>query len=271
MNNIASKVINLSKKYTFSHQNKERYTALRDVVTYAAKRLRRKLVSPVTFHTSPISMGVKGFTLVELAVVLVILGTIYMSVLKVQSMVKNAKIQQVINQYREIRTAVLVYKDKYGYLPGDDPKARTHLGPAAMGAAKPDGDKGGDGNSYISTAYISYPVDEQYTVFNHLSLAGLLSGPNAGGGVVKDIFGKTVYIVAYKISPSTTAKNNYIRFALLPPDVAQALDAALDDGLSNSGSVLCGDMPDPYDSLLLATSYRSTTGNLPKYTLIKIE
>ena len=44
------KVENLSKKYILSHQNQERYTALRDVMTNGVKNLGKKLLSPFTFN-----------------------------------------------------------------------------------------------------------------------------------------------------------------------------------------------------------------------------
>ena len=45
------KVENLSKKYTLSHQNQERYTALRDVLANGAKNLGKKLLAPFSNST----------------------------------------------------------------------------------------------------------------------------------------------------------------------------------------------------------------------------
>lgn len=46
------KVENLGKKYTIHHQQRESYTALRDVMAHGAKRLGAKLLSPFTVHSS---------------------------------------------------------------------------------------------------------------------------------------------------------------------------------------------------------------------------
>lgn len=198
-------------------------------------------------------LGSKGFTLVELAVVLIILGAIFMSVLKVESMIKNAKIRQVINQYRELRTAILVYKDKYGYLPGDDLYAVAHVG-------------GGIGNG---DGYVYDP--EWYRAFLHLSLAGLISGSYNGtaSSIPKHVFNGSVYITMQNIAG---IKYNYIRFDSLPGDVAQALDVAIDDGKSDSGIVQSGNTATLVGGIWLITpaSSYSTSANMG-YTLVKYE
>lgn len=203
--------------------------------------------------------GEKGFTLVELAVVLVILGAIFMSVFKVESMIRNAKIRQVINQYREFRSATLVYKDKYGYLPGDDPKGSVHVN-----GGNGDGDGLVDNNN-----------TELYGLFRHLSNAGFISGSYVGASTAKHIFGDNLVVMAIKISD--VIYNNAM-FYNLPADVAQALDNVLDDGLSNTGNVQAGGLSvinTELRGLLPAISYESyksamLAGN-SQFTLIKME
>jgi hypothetical protein len=50
--NTVIKVENLGKKYLIRHEQRERYTALRDVMANNVKRLGRKLLSPFTIHHS---------------------------------------------------------------------------------------------------------------------------------------------------------------------------------------------------------------------------
>jgi hypothetical protein len=45
------KVENLGKKYLIRHEQRERYTALRDVLAKGVKRLGRKIFSPFTIHS----------------------------------------------------------------------------------------------------------------------------------------------------------------------------------------------------------------------------
>ncbi|WP_293446082.1 prepilin-type N-terminal cleavage/methylation domain-containing protein, partial [Persephonella sp.] len=60
----------------------------------------------------------KGFTLVELAIVLVIIGIILGAVLKGQELIKNAKEKRLYNTYREMIAAINTYLDRYNALPG---------------------------------------------------------------------------------------------------------------------------------------------------------
>ena len=53
MSDTVIKVENLSKKYIISHQQKERYTALRDVMARGVKNLGKKLIAPFSSSKTP--------------------------------------------------------------------------------------------------------------------------------------------------------------------------------------------------------------------------
>jgi hypothetical protein len=55
-------VENLGKKYILQHQQRESYTALRDVIANSVKSLGKKFFSPFTIHSSPI-LGMSVFML----------------------------------------------------------------------------------------------------------------------------------------------------------------------------------------------------------------
>jgi len=57
------KVENLSKKYLLHHQQTERYTALREVMSRGVKNLGKKLLSPLTSHVSPFTASEDFFAL----------------------------------------------------------------------------------------------------------------------------------------------------------------------------------------------------------------
>ena len=61
----------------------------------------------------------KGFTLVELAIVLVIIGIILGAVLKGQELINNAKVKRLQNDLRGIEAAMWTYYDRAGRMPGD--------------------------------------------------------------------------------------------------------------------------------------------------------
>jgi prepilin-type N-terminal cleavage/methylation domain-containing protein len=88
----------------------------------------------------------RGFTLIELSIVLVIIGLIVGGVLVGRDFIDAAKVRTQISQIEKYNTAANTFRGKYGYLPGDIP------GPNAtqLGFAARDGSRGlGDGNGII--------------------------------------------------------------------------------------------------------------------------
>src|SRR6185436_13495553 len=87
-----------------------------------------------------------GFTLVEIAIVLVIIGLLLGGILKGQEMITQAKTKNVIADFSGISTAYHSYQDRYRATPGDDngAAARWAVAPAAVS---------GNGNGTIAGAY----------------------------------------------------------------------------------------------------------------------
>src|SRR5262245_65778267 len=86
-----------------------------------------------TYHSRPGELGTKGniamnksqkgFTLVEIAIVLVIIGLLLGGILKGQEMITQAKIKNVIADITGVSAAMYGYQDRYRALPGDDRSA----------------------------------------------------------------------------------------------------------------------------------------------------
>src|SRR3954471_22953503 len=68
-----------------------------------------------------------GFTLVEIAIVLVIIGLLLGGILKGQELINSAKVKNLANDFRTIPTYIYAYQDKFRALPGDDSKATSHV------------------------------------------------------------------------------------------------------------------------------------------------
>src|SRR5713226_8139586 len=88
----------------------------------------------------------QGFTLVEIAIVLVIIGLLLGGILKGQEMITQAKIKNVIADFSGVSAAYHGYQDRYRAIPGDDPNAATRwtVAPAAVS---------GNGNGVVAGTY----------------------------------------------------------------------------------------------------------------------
>jgi prepilin-type N-terminal cleavage/methylation domain-containing protein len=68
-----------------------------------------------------------GFTLVELAMAIVIIGMLLGGVLKGQELIENARLTVTVAQTKSIQSAALLFKDTYGTLPGDVANAASRI------------------------------------------------------------------------------------------------------------------------------------------------
>ncbi len=126
-----------------------------------------------------------GFTLVELAIVLVIIGLIIGGILVGRDMIRGAEIKAQIRQIDGYVAAVHTFKNKYNCIPGDCANA-TQFGLGPLGTASDNGNgDGAIGNRNftfnIASAQFSggWP-SEALNFWYHLSRAGLISGSFAG-------------------------------------------------------------------------------------------
>lgn len=173
-----------------------------------------------------------GFTLVEIAIVLVIIGLLLGGVLKAQQMIENAKIKNIINDMKGVSAAYYSYQDQYHAIPGDDAAATARFAGAVSGG----------GNGAIAGAYTAVAAPaagaESNNFWQHTRMAGLLNGvatatsalpaTNAAGGLLG------VQNGAYAMT------GNVVCAGGIPRKMAISIDTQLDDGNSDTGNVKSG-------------------------------
>jgi prepilin-type N-terminal cleavage/methylation domain-containing protein len=183
----------------------------------------------------------KGFTLVEIAIVLVIIGLLLGGILKGQEMITQAKIKNIMSDFSGISAAYHGYQDRYRAIPGDDPgaTARWTLGIAAPAS-------GVFGNGVVSGAYGSTTANDESRLFwLHLRSAGFVSGTGQQQpfNAVTGLLGvQTGDAVTAGTGPTLTTGGNgftglIICSANLPDKIAIAVDTQMDDGASTTGTV----------------------------------
>lgn len=180
-----------------------------------------------------------GFTLIEIAIVLVIIGLLLGGVLKGQELIQNARVRNIIAQQDGIKAAVFGFQDRYRGMPGDYPAALANQNIPGAGTVC-----GGDGNSLIDTP------QESLCAWYHLSKAGFISGNYSGTGTTADAnnapanpFGGLVQLIfddeyadASGLSGGTSPKVHNIKTGTnIPATVLAEVDRKIDDGLPTSG------------------------------------
>lgn len=172
-----------------------------------------------------------GFTLVEIAIVLVIIGLLLGGVLKGQEMIANAKYKNLRNDINAYSAAFYSFQDRYRSMPGDFAQASTQLNAAAPN---------GNGVNGVQGNVCNVATDESCYVWQHLRYANLIPGDPALNGTnanPRHAYGGPLF----GIFTATYGGRNGIWLSVedVPSDVAQRLDLDLDNGTANTGTVFC--------------------------------
>jgi prepilin-type N-terminal cleavage/methylation domain-containing protein len=177
-----------------------------------------------------------GFTLVEIAIVLVIIGLLLGGILKGQELINSAKVKNLANDFRVIPTYIYAYQDKFKALPGDDKSASTHVTGAANPATPP------AGNGVIDGAWSSQTnTDESYLLWQHVRLANLAAGPTAlGYSLPTNAVGGSIGISSAapgQVQITGMTGTYQICSTGILGKFAKQLDIQMDDGATDTGSM----------------------------------
>jgi prepilin-type N-terminal cleavage/methylation domain-containing protein len=175
----------------------------------------------------------RGFTLVEMSIVIVIVGLLLGMVLKGKEMITNAKIKNIENSFNSLAQAVSIYQERYHALPGDDKLATVKFG-NSVGH--------GDGNGVIKDKFDSNTLnDESRLVWSHLRYANLvlrIDDANQQAQPTHPYFG--VIGISSNSSDNGAQGNNiplFVGLTEIPGDIAIILESHLDDLNAEQGRI----------------------------------
>ena len=121
----------------------------------------------------------EGFTLVEIAIVLVIIGLLLGGILKGQEMITQAKIKNVIADMSGVSAAMYGYQDRYRALPGDDKNAPTRWTARPRRAVRSRRRRSRASGRTTGTEAINF--------WEHLRRAGFVSGSGVGESLQRGV------------------------------------------------------------------------------------
>jgi len=204
-----------------------------------------------------------GFTLVEIAIVLVIIGLLLGGILKGQEMITQAKIKNSIADFSGISAAYYGYQDRYRAIPGDDLNAATRWTTPTAATA-------GNGNGIVAGTYnnggaVCTAATEACSWWDHLRRAGFV----AGSGVLQptNAFAGQIGVQTGDAAGGTVLggfSGLIVCSAGIPDKVAIALDTQMDDGLPGTGTVrsMAQAAPNPAIPAAAAAAYAETGTNV---------
>ena len=205
---------------------------------------------------------IKGFTLVEMAIVMVIIGFIVGGVLVGKDLIREAELKSVVQDVQNYKTAVGTFQIKYLALPGDMVNAfdfwNPNCGTDALAPAGCNGDS--DGRVEIG--------GENLRAWQHLSLSGILDNTYTGvkrsttppasndGDILagENVPASKISGAAFGFYYNTGVygrEGNYFEFGqgtgnradsgIIPAREASVIDQKVDNGLADSGSIVAND------------------------------
>jgi prepilin-type N-terminal cleavage/methylation domain-containing protein len=199
------------------------------LIIYGIKIARLRLLN---LHGEQLQMKKNaGFTLVEIAIVLVVIGLLLGAILAGQEIVTNAQVRSSINEYNSVASAMFVYQDRYRRRPGDDNAASTRWQDTIPGVPAING----DGDGLIAGSWETGTNAEETGVFwHHLRNDGLVPGSRDGtAGSASFALPQNAFNGEIGVQENAFAGNiadTVICQSNIPKQAAAMIDTRIDDG-----------------------------------------
>ena len=177
-----------------------------------------------------------GFTLVEIAIVLVIIGLLLGGVLKGQELIENGRVKNAASDMNGIVVAYNSYLDRYRKLPGDDGPVATLTARGTAWAGMAAGNN--NGILDVNAGQTFTGGGEGATFFRHLRASGFITGNPADVGVNAlpvNAWGGRLGVTNVAVQGRVAARV-MVCLGSVPGKAAAALDVQLDDGRPDNGS-----------------------------------
>ena len=187
----------------------------------------------------------RGSTLVEMGMVLAIIGFILAGILGGQSLIRGARVNDVVAIVEDLRTASALFKQRFNYLPGDFPAAAGDI-PGVLMTGDGNGLFGAPGNVVAGTGLAVAGTEVAWAPL-HLFNAGLIGKVDSSQPLrmISTSYGGVHLVssaIATALVPTFAATNptarNAIVFYNLPCDVLLQVDAKIDNGTGRSGKAV---------------------------------
>ena len=175
-----------------------------------------------------------GFTLIEIAIVLVIIGLLLGGVLKGQELITSARVRNLISQQDGVKAAFFGFQDRFRAFPGDYTGATANI-PAISTAACNGGN--GDGDGRIESG------DEARLAWEHMSKAGFIAGSYICAAADSatttpvnpyGLYLQVIYDGTYG-GGSSPQRHNIKTGPQIPVELISEMDRKVDDGNPNTG------------------------------------
>lgn len=190
----------------------------------------------------------KGFTLVEIAIVLVVIGLLIGGVLKGREMIVNSNLKRMDRDRSGIIAAMQAYQDRYRILPGDDNLASARF------VVYSDDDPltiNGDASGSIDGDWIAAAGTETANFWKHLRASGLIPGGGDDDTQPSNVYGGIIGLRDGSLSLS----GHVVIFGSVEGPIARILEAQSDDNSPSTGLI-----QSDFSAALMNGSAPSTAG-----------